>query len=32
VQFIIPALEMDDPVQCMLDMSGMLNLGMPNVV
>ena len=30
VQFIDPALAMFDPVQCMLEMSGMLDFGMPN--
>jgi hypothetical protein len=32
VQFIDPALAMLDPVQCMLDMSGMLDFGTPDVV
>jgi len=32
VQFIVPALEMLDPVQCMLERSGMLDFGMPKVV
>jgi hypothetical protein len=32
VQFIVPALEIDDPVQCRLEMSGMLDFGMPKVV
>ena len=32
VQFIDPALAMLDPVQCMLDRSGMLDFGTPNVV
>ncbi|MGB7973350.1 MAG: hypothetical protein WCF81_03140 [Roseiarcus sp.] len=32
VQFIDPALEIEEPVQCMVEMSGMLDLGMPNDV
>jgi hypothetical protein len=32
VQFIDPALLMLDPVQCMLEMSGMLDFGTPKVV
>jgi hypothetical protein len=31
VQFIVLALEMLDPVQCRLEISGMLDFGMPKV-
>jgi hypothetical protein len=32
VQFKEPALEIEDPVQCMLEMSGILDFGTPKVV